>query len=1045
MPESSGTPRLLTVPPGAAFLERLAAAIFDGTLFPVNVDATNPFALADMLVLLPTRRASRAFAEALVRQAGGGPLILPRIRALGDVDVADLALDPNAVPDFPDEPLPGEALRPAIGALERQLVLARLVEKWGASFAASVLELPPGEAPLIPGSPAMAARLAAELARLMDSMETEGIPFGGLPEIVPDGFARYWQMALTFLEIVSETWPKILEERELTSPAGRRNALIEAEAERLFRARPDTPILAAGSTGSIPATARLLKVIASLPSGAVVLPGLDRDCEDGDWIEILTAPSHPQHGMAQLLAGIGADRRQVQMLGGPPQGTASRARAHLAAMALRPAERTALWAEEGAASSAILSEALAGLTYVSARTVEEEALAIALMMREAAEHPGRTAALITPDRGLARRVQAELARWHVAVDDSAGTPLGSTPPGLFARLVAGLLADGLEPVPLLSLLKHPLARLGMAPEMLRRAARVLEIAILRGPRPEPSLDGLKRALNTARQAVDDETDRDMARRRLSAADWSLTEALLNRLTVAIGDDDSAPGRHGGPVPARRLVEAHKALCEALAADEAGGAKSLYAQPAGEALEMLFEALIDGIDADWTIAPGDYPALFSALLAGRPVRPQRPAHPRLHILGLLEARLLHFDQVILGGLNEGTWPADVRTDPWLSRAMRERLGLPAPERRIGLAAHDFAQNFAAPEVALTRAERVNGDPSVESRFLLRLDAVLKPAGGIEALRRTGDKWLSMTRRLDDPGGWRPIAAPAPCPPVAHRPRTLSVTEIEAWIRDPYAIYARHVLKLQPLDPLDAEFGAADRGMLIHAALHRFVREGGAPDSETALARLLEIGRDQFSALADAPEIKAFWWRRFIRAAEWFAGVHAAERSTISRSITEISGAIELDAPAGPFTLTARADRIDIGSDGDLTILDYKTGAVPSGPQVTSGLSPQLALEAAMAMQGGFAKAGLPAGQVKRLVYDALSGGTPPGAVREIADEPPDALAAKALAGLKRKVAAFDDPATPYLVKPHPMFLSRSGPYDHLARLKEWSRQGEEGGE
>lgn len=1041
MPEPSGKPNILTIPPGAAFLDRLAAALIGGTLFPGTVDARNPFRLADMLVLLPTRRACRAFADALAQRAGVGPLILPRIRALGDIEIADLALDPDAAPDFPDDPDTTDLLRPAIGDLDRQLLLTRLVEKWGATAAARVLPLEAGEAPLIPGSPAMAARLAAELARLMDSMETEGIPFSRLGEVVPDGFARYWQIALEFLDIVAETWPQILAERGLMSPAARRNALIAAEADRLARIRPETPIVAAGSTGSIPATARLLRVIAGLPRGAVVLSGLDTACDDGDWIEILAAPSHPQHGMARLLAGIGAERNHVRRLGEAPPSAASRARTRLAGAALRPAERTALWAKRGAASNSELSEALSGLTYVSARTVEEEALAIALMMRETAEHPGRSAALVTPERRLARRVQAELARWGILVDDSAGTPLTATAPGIFARHAADLLANGLEPIVLLSLLKHPLARLGMAPETLRRAARVLEIAVFRGPRPEPSADGLKRAFQTARLSPRFAGRSTAARRRLTELDWSLAERLLDAVSQALAGTDIA-----APAPVKRLIEAHRSLCDAFAAAPAGSPAALYAGPAGEALSALFDGLAGAADGGWTVSPSDYPGLFAALAAGRPVRPRRPAHPRLHILGLLEARLLRFDLVILGGLNEGTWPAQARTDPWLSRAMRETLGLPAPERRIGLAAHDFASAFASPEVALTRAERVDGDPSVESRFLLRLDAVLKPAGGLEALRKTGEKWLVLARRLDRPEkDWTPAPPPAPRPPVEMRPRRLSVTEIETWIRDPYAIYARHVLKLEPLDPLDARLDAAERGSLVHEAMHRLFREGAPSDAGSALGRLEDIGRKLFAELPDAPEIKAFWWRRFRRAAEWFARFHAGEAQSIARSLTELRGEIELAAPAGPFRLTARADRIDMRADGTLSILDYKTGQLPSGRQVASGLSPQLSLEAAIAIEGGFAEAGLPAGDVGRLAYVALSGGTPAGEVKEITDKPPAQLAAQALAGLKRKIAAFDDPETPYLSRPHPMFLSRFGDFDHLARVKEWSRRGDGGGE
>lgn len=1038
MSRDSVSPRILTVPSGAPFLDLLAGALLSGGLFPGGSPPEGPFGLADALVLLPTRRACRAFVDALAARAGDRPLLLPKVRALGDVDVADLMLDADeengefdiaAAADLADVP-------PAIGETERRLLLTRLVEAWGAA-AADALPLAAGEAPLVPGSPAMAAELAAELARLMDTIDTEGIDFSALAGIVPDEFARFWQIALDFLNIIGTQWPALLTERGLMNPAARRSALIVREAGRLARNPPAGPVVAAGSTGSIPATAALLKTIAGLPKGAVILPGLDLDADERDWREVLAAPSHPQHGMARLLAGMGVERAAVGVLDGAKANRAGGARSALAAVALRPAETTDRWHGEAGPLARLAAEAGEKLTYVAARTIEEEALAIALILRHVAEGGETTAALVTPERRLARRVQAELARWDIAIDDSAGTPLAATPPGAFAQLAAGLMADGLEPVPLLALLKHPLARLGMEAAAVRRAARALEIAVLRGPRPEPGIAGLRHALAAARRRVIDGTERDAARNRLDDAEWRLAGALVERL----GDIFARAHEDDGPAGATALFRRHRNLCVALAAGRTGEAEPLFADRAGAALRRLFDELVAADTGEWNVAAGDYPALFGTLLAGRPVRPARPGHPRLHILGLLEARLLRFDLVVLGGLNEGTWPAETRTDPWLSRPMRASLGLPPPERRIGLAAHDFAQGFAASEVVLTRAERIGGDPGVASRWLLRLDAVLRPAGGLDALRAKGERWLALARRLDGDGDWRPHRAPEPRPPLALRPRRLSVTEIETWNRDPYAIYARHILGLRPLDALDQPLDAAARGTLIHAALHRLFAGGGAEGSaEEILARLLAIGDELFAGLADAPEVTTFWRRRFARAAQWFADLHAGTRAAIARSVTELRGEIEIAAPGGPFVLTARADRIDVMRDGHLAILDYKTGQPPTAAQVASGLAPQLPLEGAIARAGGFATAGLAPAPLARLAYLHLAGGMPAGDVREIATEPADELAATALRRLTAKIAAFDDERTPYLPRPHVAFAARFGDYDHLARVKEWSRHG-----
>jgi len=488
-------------------------------------------------------------------------------------------------------------------------------------------------------------------------------------------------------------------------------------------------------------------------------------------------------------------------------------------------------------------------------------------------------------------------------------------------------------------------------------------------------------------------------------------------------------------PLTALVEAHALFCEALAASDAEpGPARLWRREDGEAAAAFLSELYRAAGDMPPLAGRDYPPVLEALMAGRAVRPRYGGHSRLFVWGPLEARLQQPDVVVLGGLNEGTWPPDSQADPWMSRPMEKRFGLPPPERRIGLAAHDVAQLLAAPRVVLTRAERVGGAPSVPSRWLQRLDAVLDGAGLAGALA-SGGAYLDWLRQLDAPERVRPAAPPAPCPPVAARPRALSVTEIGKWMADPYAIYARRVLGLKPLDPLDADPGAAERGQIVHAALHRFI-EGcldGMPDD--ALDQLLGCGRAAFAPWFAYPGIAAFWWPRFERIAAWFVDRERERRAKAAPLAVERAGGCVLAGPEGDFRLRARADRIDRLADGRLAVIDYKTGTVPSDRMIAAGFAPQLPLEAAIASVGGFQ--GVDALEIGELVHWKLSGGDPAGELRPIKPEEMHDRIAEAWDGLLGLIARFDDPATPYLSQPRPAHARGDDDYAHLARVLEWS--------
>jgi ATP-dependent helicase/nuclease subunit B len=968
-----------------------------------------PEELARVQLLLPTRRAGRSLREAVLRLTGGRALLLPRIQPLGEVDADELTIsgEPEAEGALAAE------LPPALPEIQRQLLLARLVLRWAErnrDAKGAYGGAPPED---------QAVRLAAELGRLIDSVETEGLDFDRLATLVDGDHARHWQDTLTFLSIVTAHWPDVQAEHGAVGPAERRRRLLEAQAAAWRKAPPPGPVIAAGSTGSIPATAALLEVVAGLPDGCVVLPGLDREMPDAAWAAVAAEPTHPQHTLARLLARLGATRAQVRPWPAPldPPGPAAVVRRRLVSAALWPAPATADW---GALAAELPPDdarrALETVRRIDCPDPGAEAATVALLLREALETPGKRAALVTPDRKLARRVAAELRRWGLEVDDSAGRPLADTPPGAFLRLTAQMVAEELAPLPLLAALKHPLAAGGMAPGAFRRRVRRLERVLLRGPRPPQGFEGLVKAAEAEARAHE----------------------LLPWLKRLAGHARSFASTLRNPAAGLlQAVEAHLGFAEALAAsDTEPGARRLWQGEAGEAAADFFADLRAAAAGAPGLTAQRYLALLESLLAGQAVRRRYGGHPRLAILGPLEARLIQADRLILGSLNERTWPAESEPGPWMSRPMRVAFGLPPVERKIGLAAHDFQQAMGAPEVVLTRAARVEGAPTVPSRWLLRLEALLDALGAGGALANEREVWAGRVEGLDAPAAFRPCDPPAPTPPVAARPRRLSVTQVETWMRDPYAIYARHVLRLKALPALDEEPDASDKGSIVHEALEAFVKahpDGLPADPEGAL---LDCGREVFEAIRHRPTLYAFWWPRFVRVAAWVVAQERARRPGLAGLLAEVEGRIEIDG----FALIARADRIERRADGALALIDYKTGSAPAAGAIRLGFSPQMPLQAAIALEGGFA--GVPAAPVEELAFWRLTGGRPPGEEKRIEagkkDMPPiEELAAEARAGLAALVARFRDPATPYHARPRPAWAPAYSDYEHLARVKEWA--------
>jgi len=977
---------LYTIPAGVPFAAALATGLLDHA-------GGDPVALSRYTVLLPTRRACRTLRETFLRLTDGKPLLLPRMQPLGDVDEEELILetagkeDAQALLDIP----------PALSPLRRQVLLARALM---------------GER-----GPEQAFALAGALGRLMDQVYTEGLDLKLLPDIVADSdLSHHWQITVDFLKVLSEQWPQILALHNVIDAADRRGRLINARSRHWQANPPPHPIIVAGSTGSIPATAALLKVIAGLPQGCVVLPGLDSAMDEESWQAL--DDTHPQATLRHLLRQMSVERTSVQLwphaapisaVADEPAALTERkraARAWLAGEVMRPAATAERWQDLrlDPERTDILKKSLAQVMRFECDTSEEEAKLIAVIMRQALETSGRTAALITPDRILARRVAMACQRWNIEVDDSAGEPLASSPPGSFLRLIMEASLD-MKAGTLAALLKHEHCRLGRTSGTRLALAGRLEADALRGPVGK----GFRAFYDSAAQ-------------KPYSVDLALLQELEALFTPLL-DLCAGPAR-----PFADFLTAHLELGEKLAqgVDEPGAALLWRGLGGGEAA-LFFAGLREQADLLPSVTAEHYFSILEQLMRTVNVRPPYGTHPRIFILGQLEARLMQADVMILAGLNERTWPPDAGSDPWMSRPMRAAFGLPSPERSIGLSAHDFVQCFCAPQLIITRARRVDGTPTVPARWLQRLDTVLQALQVEIPAFAAYEQWAE---NLDAPDDVTAVRRPEPRPPVALRPDNLSVTDIERWMRDPYDIYARKILKLKKLPALEEQSDAAERGTIMHEVLNRFVREHPGPLPPDAQDRLIALGREVLGEKLEEPRLWGFWWPRFQRLAGWFVGHERQWRLTATNAATEAEGAASLDIDGIPFTLRARADRIDHYGDSAFAVIDYKTGTTPSAKDVVNGFSPQLPLEAVILLEGGFAA--LEADSVPYLGFWKMSGGNIPGE-----EKPVEADAETARQGLIRLVRAFRDPQTPYYSLPRPAKAPAWQDYAHLARVQEWA--------
>lgn len=926
--------KVTTLPPHVPFLETLADYL---------VSQNNPVTLAHHTIFLPTQRACSKLADILCDKSPNHATLLPKLIPLGIMDEDDLSLSSWEGSQFMAN------LPPILPEEQRLALLTQMVQDFYQK----------SNQPL---KTSKASFLASQLIQLINQVQTEGLDFNNLKDLVPEDYAKHWQITLNFLEIIGDAWPQLLAKENVLERAEYQRRLLECHTKYWEENPPTHPIIAAGSTGSIPATAKLLKTIANLPKGMVILPGFDTELREE------VASSHPQHTMQNLLKTLEIGAQDVT----PFLEDEKESKTRLLREIFQPSPQEL--------PHQTVAKGLEGVSLIECAHLQEEATSIAIAIREALETPEKTVSLVTPDRELAQRVIQELKRWNIRANDSAGTPFTQTPLGNFCLLTASWIQESLSNVTLLATLKHPHGR------PFKLLAQRLE--------------------------------KDFLRKQKSLQDITLEEEsyLPEKLTIlkSLRENASHLAKETN-LSFKEVLSFHKELMATLA-----DSPELQFQENEET--HVFQNFLEKMGGDFDIIlqqGDDYGEVLKSFLSLFTVRQKYALHPRLSILGLIEARLIPGDLVILGGLNESTWPPKSTGDPWFNQAMRKKFGLPDHERRVGLSSLDFIHAYGGKEVLLTRALRSKGTPTVPSRLLVRLESYLERYT-MTLPRR--DDLMTLARTLHTPEKRVILPPPTPRPPATVRPQILSITDVTTLMHDPYSIYAKHVLRLKPLRPLEQEPGPMEFGIFIHQVLEHLI------PLEHTKEQGLELGQKFFGDYFQHSPEKTLWWHRFERILDWV--LDTLKQAPVSKSWTEVKGSLTL----GNFTLIGKADRLDLTPEG-ITIIDYKTGAPPTQKDLERGLAPQLPLEALILTQGQFED--VPKHSPNTLSFWRLSGDMEGGVITTYSGKMNDLLKTT-LEGLKNLIETFSQKETPYLSIPYETGLYDD--YHHLARIKEWSLNG-----
>lgn len=1021
---------LFTITPGAPFLKSFVRAFLSGHILPAISHVSPPFTIAKTKIYVPTRRAAQALKAEFELNQFSSALLLPQILPLG-------GLDEHASQDLfsTDEENSFDLFPASIDELERRFILAELILAWSKSFQHAIVSISRegqmnydiGEPFLVTPTPSAAYLLARELASLIDEFNIEDIDPQLLKKIVDDSFDPYWSITTRFLDIALTQWPKILDQRQLMENSNRRKKIIEAQARFLETDKSPTPIIAIGSTGAQLVTARLLAAISMLENGAVVLPGLDQEMSEYAWdclgkADDETSYSHPQIMLKRLLEQMGVARDEINEIG--KLTTEFSARRRIISVAMASAPQTAHWRDFCNTSHELFQIGLGGISYVEAPDERLESLTLALFMREVLDTPGKTALLITPDRNIARRVAQDLQRYDIAIDDSGGIVFALTPIGALSTLICDILLEGLTELNISALLSHELCTLGVTREEIEMLRPLIEIAVLRIKKSNKT--NWLEHIALAKQCAASQQSYPAAQ-RIDEKQWNnIQEIFLKLLSIF------AQATLADHSPLSACAKIHKEIFYALISNaNYDGYEEI------DLLEEILGQLIK-VEALNSIGVANYRVIFQSIVHETMYRTKNNSHPRLQILGPLEARLMDADLVLLAGLDEGVWPPQIETGVFLNRSMRFQLAMSSPERRIGQSAHDFMMALGADNVVISRARKRNGSPTVASRLITRIEALSGEA--FYACRERGVKMQDIALRLDDPEMLASLEQPRPKPPLSLRPTQLSVTRIEQLRRDPYSVYAEYILKLKPLALLGAKLGAREIGTSIHLAISKFIHL--YPQcllTEQMYLEFIEIAQVELAEFFEDPEFVGFTWPRLIAGLNIFFNFESERRTEAISIFQEIKGSWYLKLKDGSdFTITAQADRIEVDQNGRAFVFDYKTGRVPTNAQVKAGWSPQLTLEAAMVEAGAFKEVGHK--YVSRAAYIGLK---PGGKIQWL--EWRDQIDFTEIVACHRDevinlLSQFRDETTSYLSRPYAFLNSDIGDYDYLARVREWSRGG-----
>lgn len=1021
-------PTLYNIPAGLPFADCLAAGILE-------LYGHSPDILAQTTIFLPSKRGIRALQDAFLKRRKGRLLMLPSLRALGD----GLDEEPSLLAENDMTASHILTQKQVLSGGVRQLVLTRMILE---HIRKKEMDMSYPEA----------FALAVSMIGLLDSLQSERITFEELKNIDVGSYAKAWQDNVRILHVMTDIWPEFISQKNFIDPAPYRNAVLETLTQSWTNHPPQRPIIAAGSTGSMPASADFMKLIAHLPQGCVVLPGYDDALSQRDKA-FLTA-DHPQFGLNNLVNHIAPNNNKPI-----PHWTSAKkflsvkhdAKKRFFHELMRPSATAEEWFNiKKRISHDDIKHAIDGLKIISAPSEREEATAIALIMRETLETPHKTAALITPNRMLARRVKTELARWNIIPDDSAGIPLSDMPQGIFCKLLCDVIETNLAPVALLAFLKHPFVTMGMKSGYFKRPLRALEDDLLRGPTPPEGIDGLRQYLQSKINNID------KGRQSASELKERLTSIFntLNIIEETLKPLLYMPDKSTMKDFITALISVINKIT--LKSNDTGETfNRFWSDDSGKAMESMF---LDFANHSDLLGYIPVPALRGHLMeftAKIPIRQSHGISKRLFIWGTPEARLQQTDHIILGGLTEGSWPISPDTGIWLSRTMRSSIGLSAPERRIGLSAHDLVQAACAPKVFLTHALKSDGSPLIPSRWLIRLENIIKglfdSQSDLNLMEQLKDrKYLKWASNLDKSDITLPPAKrPMPTPPAAVRPRKLSVTAIDTWIRDPYSIYAEHILNLRQKDPLHKEKAAADRGTMMHSVLQHFMEKEKNNISAKSQIIMDQIITDHIMQHNGDPSITAFWRPRLKQIGTSFIKEEIKKHKYRKAILLEGRGQISFQTQAGEFILTARVDRIDRTNDNSLVIIDYKSSetSAASNKQVASGISPQIPLQAYIAQNGGFETinaAPVTGGEYivltgkKAVSYETLPIIPPKNSHCALFQDITNHVSEGFISWVNR----FDDEKTPYTSHFMPQYIKFEGHYDHLARVQEWSVHEEE---